>query len=293
MLGDLQGLMSGHCGAPGEIYASDIVGLQLNAASNPPSAAGVAADRREISFGLLGPHAVSMTYRAGSATRTQRVLPGLGAYLIVQLYTSGRPLDSISETLGHDGPGSHSSPASPNGALTAITYRYAGKLCTDTGRGSILRSCGLSEGPPPSPAALPVTHEPLRVHLRIHRHVITAVEVSFPAPYPVTSARQGYYVWARACGALGVPGPDADVARGATVHIPLGGLLSEAKACARTLKLEVEYTREINALLEPTRIGTVTVHEPRARTPCRCRGGAACRDDAEGAGFVHAVRSER
>ena len=106
-------------------------------------------------------------------------------------------------------------------------------------------------------------HVPLRVHLQIHGHVITGAELSFPAPYPVTSARQGYYVWARACGALGVPGPDADVARGATVHIPLGGLLSEAKACARTLKLEVEYTREIQ---RPTR-ADADRHRDRPRAP--------------------------
>jgi hypothetical protein len=262
VLGNAQGLMSGNCAAPEEIYAGDIVGLQLSAASNPPARAGVAADRREISFGLLGPHAVSITYRSGSATHTQPVLPGLGAYLIVQRYTHtpGRPLGSLSETDGHDGPGSYSSPASPNGTLTEITYRYAGRPCVDRGSGPRLASCGLSETRPPRPAPLPVVHVPLRVHLQIHGHTITSADLSFRAPYPVTSARQGYYVWVRACGALGVSGPDADVARGATVHIPLGGLLSEA--CARTLKLEVECTRFINDLLEPTRIGTVTLHEP-------------------------------
>ncbi len=125
-------------------------GSQPSAAASPRRGAGVPADRREISFGLLGVHAVSVTYREGSQTRTQPVLPGLGAYLIVQRYTSGRPLGSVSETDGRDEPGNYSSPAGPNGALTAITYSYAGRPCVD--RGNLrLASCGLSEVPPPAP----------------------------------------------------------------------------------------------------------------------------------------------
>ena len=61
-----QAWSSGNCTAPGEIYAGDVVGLQLSAAANPPARAGGLADRREVSFGLLGPHAVSITYRSGS-----------------------------------------------------------------------------------------------------------------------------------------------------------------------------------------------------------------------------------
>src|ERR1700677_2562078 len=161
VLANAAGWMSGNCASPGDIYAGDSVGLELSAATSPGPSAGVSADRREISFGLLGVHAVSITYREGSQTHTQPVLPGLGAYLIVQRYTSGRPLGSVSETDGRDEPGSYSSPAGPNGALSAITYDYAGRTCVD--RGNLrLASCGLSEVPPPRPAALPVVHEPLR-----------------------------------------------------------------------------------------------------------------------------------
>ena len=52
----------------------------------------------------------------------------------------------------------------PNGALTAITYSYAGRSCVD--RGNLrLASCGLSEVPPPRPAAPPIVHEPLHAKL--------------------------------------------------------------------------------------------------------------------------------
>jgi hypothetical protein len=70
-LGNVGGWMSGNCSSPGDIYAGDSVGLELNAATSPRAGAGVLADRREISFGLLGVHAVSVTYREGSKIRTQ------------------------------------------------------------------------------------------------------------------------------------------------------------------------------------------------------------------------------
>jgi hypothetical protein len=257
-----QGLMSGNCAAPGAIYAGDIVGLQLSAADSPRAGAGVPADRREISFGLLGKHAVSITYRAGADTHTQPVLPGLGAYLIVQRYTGGRQLGSVSESDGRDEPGNYSAPAAPNGALTSITYNYAGKPCIDTGSGPRLAACGLSEVPPPRPAPLPTVHAALHVHLQIHRHVITAADITFLAPYPVTSANQDYSTSAGTCRGFAGSGPDANVGRGATVTIPVETLLALSEGCARSLAIKVEYVRFINGLPEPTPIGTVTIREP-------------------------------
>jgi hypothetical protein len=210
-------------------------------------------------------HAVSITYREGSKTRTRPVLPGTGAYLIVQRYTSGRPLGSVSETDGRDEPGNYSGPAAPNGALTAITYSYAGRPCVD--RGNLrMASCGLSEVPPPRPAALPVVHEPLHVHLRIHNHVITSAQISFNAPYPVTNAEQSYSVSAPTCGrGLAGSGSRVDLARGALVTIPVGDVLSEA--CSRAVTFTVDYVGFAGGLPQPTRLGSVTIHEPPGTHP--------------------------
>jgi hypothetical protein len=259
------GWMTGNCASPGEIYAGDSVGLEINAATSPGPSAGVPADRREISFGLLGVHAASITYREGSKTRTQRVLPGLGAYLIVQRYTSGRPLGSVSETVGRDEPGNYSGPASPNGALTAITYDYAGRTCVDRGH-LRLASCGLSEVPPPRPAALPVVHEPLHSHLQIHNHVITSAKISFRAPYPVTNADESYSVSTPTChrGLTG-EGSRADIARGARVTIPVGEVLSHT--CGRAVAFKVEYVSFAGGLPQPTSLGSITIHEPRGTHP--------------------------
>jgi hypothetical protein len=264
-LASAAGWMAGNCSSPGDIYAADSVGLQLSAATSPQRGAGVPADRREISFGLLGEHAVSITYREGSQTRTQPVLPGLGAYLIVQRYTSGRPLGSVSASAGRDEPGNYSSPASPNGALTAITYSYAGRTCVV--RGTLrFASCGLSEVPPPRPAALPIVHEPLRAHLQIHDHVITGAQISFHAPYPVTNADENYSVTAPVCRrGLAGEGSRADVARGALVTIPVGGILSEA--CGRTVTFNIEYVSFAGGLPQPTPLGSITIHEPPGTHP--------------------------
>ncbi len=265
VLANAAGWMAGNCASPGGIYAGDSVGLQLSAATSPRQGAGVPADRREISFGLLGVHSVSVTYREGSKTRNQRVLPGLGAYLIVQRYRSGRPLGSASESDGRDEPGNYSSPAGPNGALTAITYSYAGRACVD--RGNLrLASCGLSEVPPPRPAALPIVREPLHAHLHIHNHVITSAQISFHAPYPVTNADENYSVTAPVCRrGLAGEGSRADVARGALVTIPVGGVLSEA--CGRAVKFTVEYVSFAGGLPHPTPLGSITIHEPPGTHP--------------------------
>lgn len=264
-LTDVAGWMAGNCSSPGDIYAGDSVGLQLSATTSPRRGPGVLSDRREISFGLLGVHAVSVTYREGSQTRTQSVLPGLGAYLIVQPYTNGKPLGSVSETDGRDEPGNYSSPAAPNGALSAITYSYAGRPCVDRGH-LRLASCGLSEVPPPPPAALPIVRAPLRAHLHIHNHVVTRAQITFHAPYAVTNADESYSVTASVCHrGLAGNSSQADVARGELVTIPVESALSEA--CARAVRFTVQYVRFVGGLPRPTRLGSLTIHEPPGTHP--------------------------
>lgn len=262
VLSDFEGWSFENCAPPGQIYAGDSVGLKASAANDPRSGHGVAADRREISFGLLGTHAVSVSYREGSATRTQPVLPRLGAFLIVQPYTSGRRLGSVSETVGSDQPFPYSGPASPNGALVTISYRYDGKLCTITGK-EHSRPCGLSNYPPPRPAPLPVIREPLRVALQTHGRLITGGSLSFTAPYPVTSANQGYFLTAHiGRRVLGISGSDANVARGATVKIPIGGLLSLAGS--RAISVEVSYTSfgAYDGPAETSAVGALAIRLP-------------------------------
>jgi len=120
--------------------------------------------------------------------------------------------------------------------------------------------------PPPRPAALPIVREPLHAHLHIHNHVITSAQISFHAPYPVTNADENYSVTARVCRrGLAGEGSRADVARGALVTIPVGGVLSEA--CGRAVKFTVEYVSFAGGLPQPTPLGSITIHEPPGTHP--------------------------
>ncbi len=120
--------------------------------------------------------------------------------------------------------------------------------------------------PPPRPAALPIVHEPLRVHLHIHNHVITSAQISFHAPYPVTNADERYSVMAPVCHrGLAGEGSRANVARGALVTIPVGGVLSDA--CSRAVKFTIEYVSFAGGLPQPTPLGSITIHEPPGTHP--------------------------
>jgi hypothetical protein len=126
---------------------------------------------------------------------------------------------------------------------------------------SRLASCGLSEYPPPRPAPLARVHVPVSVRVQVRRHVITRAEISFAAPYAVTSASQDYFVSARRCPRGLVGGiSDADVAAGAPVVIDVTDLLSGA--CGRSVNLDLTYTRYGGGIPQSTPLGTVTIHEP-------------------------------
>ena len=143
----------------------------------------MAADRREISFGLLGVHALSITYRSGSNTRTEPVLPGLGAYLIVQRYTSGRPLGSVSETDGSDEPWQLQPTGRPERSTDRDHLPLRRTVVRRPGQPAprLVRTLGSAATTPGRAADV---RAPPRVHLQIHRHVITSAQISFHAPYP-------------------------------------------------------------------------------------------------------------
>jgi len=254
------------CDTPNETFAAATIGLEANAASNPPAGVGVTADRREISFGLLGVHALSITYRSTTGTHTRPVLVPLGAYLIVQNYAArDGQLGGSSATEGSDAiPVKYSGPARPNGALTAITYRYAQTTCIANGTDPFLtiQRCGLSHGAPPRPTPPPALHEALRAHLQIHDHVITGAQISFTAPYAVTGANENYsvdVVVGRRLASL--TGTSTNIRRGQTVSVPILGLLYHT--ATRSVTLEVQYGRSLAGQgPQETTIGTTTIHEP-------------------------------
>jgi hypothetical protein len=243
-------------------FAAAVVGLQPSAVGLEPSAARASVSRaslREISFGLLGEHARKIAYRSEDGVKTAEVLPGLGAYLVVQRATHGGHLGG--EASGS--PTSEGDPVDPDGTLTAITYSYGKRTCKVIGHGNALSACGFSEGPLRA-KPLPVVHVPLHVQLEVHDHtVVTAAYIVFRAPYPVTSAAENYSVYSYGCrGVSSGESSNQDVAKGAIVHISITSNLSHT--CSRSVQISVYYTRSINDNVAPTALGQVTIDVPGA-----------------------------
>ncbi len=135
------------CVAPDETFAAEIDGLDRNALSDPLGDALPDGDRRLISFGLLGPHALTISYPLAHGAVTRRsVLRGLGAYLVVSDARRGRRLEGIGVAPGSDNP-DDTRPAGLTGVLTAITYRYGGRTCVNNGHDGIVKLCGLPGHP--------------------------------------------------------------------------------------------------------------------------------------------------
>ncbi len=131
------------CAASGRTFAAEINGLDRSGVHDPPAAALPSSDRRRVSYGLLGPNALSITYTSGGRSHTRAVSGPLGAYLLVQPLAAKTPL-RIALTYGSSKPG-HLFPAGPTGALTATTYRYGSTVCTDDGVNDVHRLCHLRE----------------------------------------------------------------------------------------------------------------------------------------------------
>lgn len=282
------------CENPATTFAAYAVGFEANAATAPET--GGLATRREISFGVLGPNALSVTYRTGTGTRQRPmgVVRGLGAYLIVQRDTfAGRRLEvpkrilarlpraerlrlrkptlqlvSFRDVFGSQA-GRLSSPAGPNGAVRAITYRYGHTVCTDRGLQyeKMIRACGLAGGSPPIPAPLPVGHQQLHIRLLITEHVAYGEVVSFTAPYPVSNASEGFTVVVRNGRIpVGVGVTNANIVRGSTVTITLHLRCAIARLgspCVQPTKplTAVAYYDRANTLSN-TVIGTTTIQLP-------------------------------
>ena len=293
------GDVTGNGEAWGSAVAAEFGGVDENAAfaleghpgtvahpgsPGPQAHPGPAVHRRDITYGILGPHAVSVTYREGGALRTQQVVPGVGAYLIVQLASSNSVPEGHGEAPGTDTPGEG---PGTTGVLTSISYEHDGKICENGynartgGKVKIQHPC---PAPNPYPADLRVTppgsfvRRPT-VALEVSHHAVTAAVFSFSAPFAVTSAAEGYSLWSKPCRGGreggGVAVLDRNVAKGATVHLTLQDPFSP-RCTGRSISVEVLYQssgpdakRSYGRTPGELLIGTATVRLPRGDRAAR------------------------
>ena len=130
-----------NCVLDGQVQLGASSGMDRSAESGilPRKIKPTPEDLRSVLFGVLGPHAVSVTYRERGRTVTRPVSPGTGAFIIVQ------PVRSVPRMLGPGGwvTGWVSARAvgvvpPPTGALTAITFRFGDSTCS-VGSGAPVR----------------------------------------------------------------------------------------------------------------------------------------------------------
>lgn len=118
------------CQAPGETFAGEIGALDRSAAFGVQERPVPYTDLRRISFGLLGPHALAITYLNAGRKITRRLRAPLGAYLLVQPLTGSRYTIGVGAAPGSDRPGD-SRGAGTTKALASLLYRFDGKQCRE------------------------------------------------------------------------------------------------------------------------------------------------------------------
>jgi hypothetical protein len=110
----------------GSAVAAELWGVDENAAFAHGHFIPTSPRGRDISYGMLGPHAVRVSYREGSSQRSQAVVPGVGAYLIVQPATAHSDHEGSGEAPGTQTPGEGPGTV---GAVSSITYANNGANC--------------------------------------------------------------------------------------------------------------------------------------------------------------------
>jgi hypothetical protein len=190
--------------------------------------------RRWISYGLLGPRAVSVSYTSEGHEHTLPVAHGSGAYLVVL----PSPPKGGFETGG--GALSTTEFVTPQGAISSITYSLHGRLCSE----SRPVSEASSRHPQcPRPLVAPQPGAPRRLHRPIGIRLAAngAAMVTFTAPLAVKSALSGYTVEVPApchMGTDSIP-VERDVRAGEVLHVKLPGIF--ANACGHTVTVRVVY----------------------------------------------------
>ncbi len=235
------------CNPAGEIRIGTWPGSDRSAAPVPERTGfkPTVADLRLISWGLLGPHAVNVTYGTAAGVRTRPVDPGTGAYLIVNTVSHiPNSINAGAELLGwisgHAVAAGLPSPGGVGGAVLAASFRFGSFTCS-IGRGAPVATGCPRPRPTPESRFSPTRslNEPVLVTLRTQSHdscraaylvdPCYRAEIQFKAPYAIAGAGSEYLVQARSsCTHARASdwSTTRDIRRGETVHTESTGLFN-------------------------------------------------------------------
>ncbi len=260
------------CNLPAPIRIGSWPAGDRSAAPSPErtSFKPTAADLRSISWGLLGPHAVSITYRTDAGVRTRPVTPGPGAYVIVREVSQvPRPIGGGSEFVGRtSGHAVGSSPTGIDGPVIAATFRFGSFTCSIGHGAPVARPCPTYHPAPATRfAPTPSLNEPVKVTLETQPHDSCSAaylvdpcyraEVQFKAPYAVMNAGSEYLIQAKSsCDHARASSWSfiSDIRQGQTVRTQSSGLFN----CTSD-KFQVEYLNNNVSHHESVVVGSARV----------------------------------
>jgi hypothetical protein len=244
-----------------------------------------AGNLRALAYGLLGPHAISVTYSTPAGTRTVPVSGADGAFLIVEPAAHVKTRDLVGGTI-EGGALAGSLPVTPRfrsgSIVSAVTVRL-GKLSCSQGTGAPVRTpCPVSPAAPARTAYTPTRslNAPVKLTLLPQPHAACRAaflndpcyrgQVKFTAPYAITRAGTDYVVQGRAqCKVGGRPETGWALERNVRLHETVRtdslGLFVFTPACASTESFQVEYLNpqgpSRSAHHESVIVGTVALGE--------------------------------
>ncbi len=224
------------------------------------------SDLRTLAFGVLGPHATSVTVRTPSGETTVPVTGPDGAFLVVE--PGGYVKNASNVGSGETGLATpHAVEVTGPGrsrVVTAATFRFGARMCSQGTGPGLSSPCPLPPPVklPPRPAALPDLHEPIRLIL-LRQSPAACREaflldpcykglVEFTAPYGVTSATSDYEIHSFAhCHEGGRPETgwalERDVRAHSLIRSTSLGLFRDSAKCASHEGFEVRYIKETEA----------------------------------------------
>jgi len=248
-----------------------------------PTGVPPVGDLRALAYGVLGPHAVSVTYRTPAGMRTIPVSRPDGGFLIVEPAGYIKSEDTIGGSVGglaerssvdvglSDRPGLAT-------LIAAATFRFGSQLCSQGADAPIARPCPMRKISAPRRPRVRHLDEPIHLTLLIQSQTACNAaflkfpcykgQVEFTAPYAVNSTDSDYNIEGIARCKIGgrvetAWSLDRDVKAHELVKTDSLGRFVYAPSCASTEKFQVSYQKRLGALAvgppEEVILGTVSL----------------------------------
>lgn len=224
-------------------------------------------DLRSLSYGLLGPHALSVTYRSQTGLHTVPVTGPDGAFLIVEPAGYIKSTSNVGGSyLGQADASSTTvilptSPRLQSNMISAVTFRFGAKLCSQGYGAAIQQPCPTRHTVAPRRWFMPTRSLHAPVHLALLPQTRAACsaaflrypcykgQVAFTAPYAVARAGSDYEIESTAqCKVGGRPETswalERDVRRHEQVKTNSLGLFVFTPSCAAREAFQVRYVNQ-------------------------------------------------